>query len=173
MKCFVFVISRRKNESPLKAACVSVVCCRALQVLMDLQAQRETWWVNKLEIKKGVNSKNPFHIPLSLPLYHPFHLIKLFCPHIQMPLVLHWKENLWFLSLQPSNHAFFSSFFSTVGSSGQVLCVVCYLKKKKIYHMDRELAVVESSRVLRGRNKDEFVFLLVLTMNICNAEKQT
>lgn len=39
--------------------------------------------------------------------------------------------------------------------------------------MDRELAVVESSRVLRGRNKDEFVFLLVLTMNICNAEKQT
>lgn len=58
---------QKKNESPLKVAHVYIVCCRALQVLMDLQARKETWWVSKRGIKKGVDSKIPFHILLSLP----------------------------------------------------------------------------------------------------------
>lgn len=87
---------QKKNGRPLKGAYVYVVCCRALQVLMDLQAQKETWWVSKLGIKKGVDSKNPFHILSSLPLCHPFHLIKLFCQNIQIHYALTWKREAFY-----------------------------------------------------------------------------
>lgn len=36
----------KENGSALKVIHVYIVCCRALQVLMDLQAQKETWWVS-------------------------------------------------------------------------------------------------------------------------------
>ena len=75
---------QKKNGSPLKVAHVYIVYCRALRVLMDLQAQKETWWVSKRGIKKGVDSKNAFHILSSLPLCHPFHLIKLSCQNSQI-----------------------------------------------------------------------------------------
>lgn len=73
---------QKKDESPLEIAHASIVCCRALQVLMDLQAQKGTWWVSKLGVR--VDSKNPRHMPSTLPLRHPFHLIKISCQNTQI-----------------------------------------------------------------------------------------
>lgn len=84
----------QSDRSPLAVTYLGIVCSRALQVLMDLQGQKETWWVSKLGIKKGVGSKNPFPTLSSLPLCHPFCLVKPFSCSIQIQAHLAEKDEL-------------------------------------------------------------------------------